>query len=222
MFKKSIIFISGCVLAHSVLAAGVVRNELVAETVFTSFDTETTGFSREKDRLVEIGVVKFRGDGTVLSATNWLVNPQRKIPYPATQVHHITDEMAAQAPLFEAVWPEFEAFCRDTVLLAHNAKFDVGFLKAELERAGIQAPPLPVADTLPLFRKWFPHEESYSLGKLTESLGVAGETYHRAEADSFHVINVFSKGMQSRMDMNMRRFMQDAGGLVWLDGKNRR
>ncbi len=222
MYKKSVWMILGVALAHSVFAVGLVRSRLVCESVFTSFDTETTGFSREKDRLVEIGAVRFRGDGTVLCTTNWLVNPQREIPYNATRVHGITTEMAAEAPSFAEVWPAFEAFCRDTVLLAHNANFDVGFLQAELERAGIDVPALPVADTLPLFRTWFPHEASHSLGKLTESLGVSGSTYHRAEADSFHVINVFRIGMKTREDMTMSRFMQDAGGYKWLDGKKRR
>ncbi len=222
MFKKAQIGFLVFFAAVSAFAAGSARDVAVKDTVFTAFDTETTGFSRSNDRLVEIGAVKFRGDGTVLAATNWLVNPQRNIPYNATRVHHITDEMTAQAPLFEKVWPEFEAFCQGTVLLAHNAPFDVGFLAAELERAGIEAPALPVADTLPLFRTWFPHEKSYSLGKLTASLGVDGETYHRAEADAFHIVNVFRAGMAGREDLVLRRFQRDAGGCKWLDGKSRR
>jgi len=221
MLKIYICFILGLMLADPVLAAGSSRNVLVSETVFVAFDTETTGFSRDKDRLVEIGVVKFRGDGTVLVTTNWLVNPQREIPFYATEVHGITTEMAAEAPDFAKVWPEFEAFCGDAVLLAHNAPFDVGFLRAELERAGIKAPVLPVIDTLPLFRKWFPHAASHSLERLTEELGVSGGTYHRAEADAFHIVNVLSVGMKTRTDMNLRRFQADAGGYLWLDGRSR-
>ena len=209
-------------LIQTASAASPPRNVLVNETVFVSFDTETTGFSREKDRLVEIGAVKFLGDGTVLATTNWLVNPQRDIPFYATEVHGITTEMVAQAPVFKDVWPEFAAFCGDTVLLAHNAPFDVGFLRAELNRAKIPAPAMPVIDTLPLFRKWFPHAKSHSLGKLTVELGVAGKTYHRAEADSFHIINVLKVGMKTRSDMNLRQFESDAGGIEWLDGKKRR
>ncbi len=209
-------------MAGTVFAAGSLWKARVSETVFVAFDTETTGLSREKDRIVEIGAVKFLGDGTVLATTNWLVNPQRKIPFYATEVHGITTEMAAEAPVFKEVWPAFEAFCDQSVLMAHNANFDVGFVVAELERAELKAPALPVADTLPLFRAWFPREKSHSLEKLTASLGVSGDTYHRAEADAFHMINVFNLGMEGRADLTMRRFQHDSKGYLWLDGKRRR
>jgi DNA polymerase III epsilon subunit family exonuclease len=216
-------FLAIFLLAGSVGAAGSPRSVLVRETVFVAFDTETTGFSREKDRLVEIGAMKFRGDGEILAATNWLVNPQRPIPdYVTLHVHGISNEMVENAPVFSEIWPEFAAFCGDAVLLAHNAPFDIGFLRAELERAGMKAPALPVADTLPLFRKWFPRAESHSLGRLTEELGVSGGTYHRAEADAFHIINVFKEGMKTRSGMNLRQFEYDTGGMEWLDGRRRR
>ncbi len=191
----------------------------VTETVFVAFDTETTGFSPKNDRLVEIGAVKFRGDGEVLATTNWLVNPERTIPYYATKVHGITTEMAAEAPVFKEVWPEFEAFCGDAILLAHNATFDVGFLKEELKRAGISPPALPVADTLPLFRDWFPRALSHSLEPLSTYLGVSGDTYHRAEADAFHIVNIFNIGMKRRSAMTLRRLEHDANGFDWLDGR---
>ena len=208
-------FLTVLLLAGSVFA----ESPLVKDTVFVAFDTETTGFSQKNDRLVEIGAVKFRGDGDVLATTNWLINPKRAIPTYATQVHGITTEMAAQAPEFREIWPEFEAFCGDAVLLAHNAPFDIGFLRAELHRAQIKAPALPVIDTLPLFRKWFPHALSHSLEKLSTYLKISEEAYHRAEADSFHVINIFNVGMKRRPTMMMDRFERDAGGIDWLDGK---
>jgi DNA polymerase III epsilon subunit family exonuclease len=211
------------ILFVSVAAAGCVRaaDLLVKDSVFVAFDTETTGFSREEDRLVEIGAVRFRGDGEVLCTTNWLVNPQRGISFFSTQVHGITQETVAEAPSFAEVWPRFKEFCGDAVLLAHNATFDAGFLRAELERAGIAPPAMPVADTLPLFRKWFPREKSHSLEKLTESLGVSGETYHRAAADAFHMIDVFRIGMTTRENLTMRRFELDAGGFKRLEGRRR-
>ncbi len=215
MIGKEKIFVLLVFLAGSVFAG----SPLVKETVFVAFDTETTGFSPRKDRLVEIGAVKFRGDGEVFATTNWLVNPERAIPYYATKVHGITTKMAAEAPVFKEVWPEFEAFCGDSILLAHNATFDVGFLKAELKRAKIKAAALPVADTLPLFKKWFPRALSHSLEKLTAYLEVSGDTYHRAEADAFHIVNIFKIGMKRRATMTMRRLEHDANGFDWLDGK---
>lgn len=218
MFKKEKIFALLILLAGTVFAA----SPLVVDTVFVSFDTETTGFSPQNDRLVEIGAVKFRGDGEILSVTNWMINPEREIPYYVTEVHGISTEMAAKAPVFTEIWPEFEAFCDGSVLLAHNAKFDVGFLRAELKRADIDPPALPVLDTLPIFRDWFPHALSHSLEKLSIYLGVSGDTYHRAEADSFHVINIFNVGMKRRSTMTLHRLEMDAKGVNWLDGKTRK
>jgi len=218
MIGKEKIFVLLLLLAGSAFAG----SPLVKETVFVAFDTETTGFSSRKDRLVEIGAVKFRGDGEVLAATNWLVNPQRAVPYYATKVHGITTEMAAKAPCFKEVWPEFEAFCADAILLAHNATFDVGFLKAELKRAKIRSAKIPVADTLPLFRDWFPRALSHSLEPLSAYLGVSGDTYHRAEADAFHIVNIFKIGMKRRSTITMRRLENDANGVDWLDGRRRR
>jgi DNA polymerase-3 subunit alpha (Gram-positive type) len=222
MFGKIFSLFCLVFMTGTAFAAAPPRNTPVSEAVFVAFDTETTGFSRDQDRMVEIGAVKFLGDGTVLAATNWLVNPQREIPFYATEVHGITTEMVADAPVFSNVWKQFEVFCGDALLMAHNANFDVGFLRAELERAGIDAPALPVVDTLPLFRNWFPNAKSHSLGRLTEELGVSGTSYHRAEADAFHILNLFNLGAKSRPKLTVRRLMFDAGDVLWLDGRNRR
>ena len=191
----------------------------VKDAVFVAFDTETTGFSAKKDRVVEIGAVKFCGDGTVLASANWLINPQRNIPFYATKVHGITPEMTANAPSFAEVWPAFELFCVGSVLLAHNASFDMGFLRAELQRANLKIPPLVVADTLPLFRKWFPGASGHSLEKLITYLNVPGGTTHRAEADAFYIVNIFKAGMKSRVGLSMPCFEQEAGGFRLLNGR---
>lgn len=222
MIGKEKILVLLLLLTAPVFAAEPALSGKVVNTVFVAFDTETTGFSPKNDRLVEIGAVKFRGDGEVLAMTNWLVNPKRAIPTYATKVHGITTEMASKAPVFREIWPEFEAFCGDSVLLAHNATFDVGFLKAELKRADIKPPALPVADTLPLFRNWFPRALSHSLEPLSTYLGVSGDTYHRAGADAFHIVHIFHVGMKRRTTMTLRRLQQDANGFDWLDGRRRR
>jgi DNA polymerase III epsilon subunit family exonuclease len=201
-------------------AAGFAVEPLVANTVFTAFDTETTGFSPTSDRIVEIGAVKFRGNGEILAATNWLVNPGIPVPFYATEVHGITTGMIADAPSFSGVWKEFSAFCGDSILLAHNAVFDIGFVRAELERAGIKPPPLPVGDTLPLFRAWFPAARSHALGPLAADLGAGKGTYHRAEADSFHMIDILSAGMQNHKQLTIRQMELEMGGFRHLDKRN--
>lgn len=219
MFGKAQILIGVILMSGTLFAATPDPSARVTNTIFTAFDTETTGLSPKTDRLVEIGAVKFRGNGEILAETNWLVNPECRIPSHATQVHGIRDEDVQNAPLFKDVFPEFAAFCGDSVLLAHNAPFDVNFLRAELKRAGMEAPAFPVLDTLPLFRAWFPHSLSHALGPLTVYLGVDKDTYHRAEADSYHIIDVMGVGMKHRLPLQLERLEGEAGGWIWLDGK---
>lgn len=201
-------------------AVGEVRAQSVDQTIFTAFDTETTGVT-VNDGIVEIGAVKFRGDGTVLGSTNWLVNPPCDIPAYATEVHGITEDMVAEALVFADVWPQFEAFCGDSVWMAHNAMFDMRFLQVELERANLEVPAREVLDTLPLFRKWFPCAESHSLESLAAALDVSGGTHHRADADAFQIIRIFKIGMESREGLTLQHLIQHAGGLKWLDGRTR-
>ena len=214
MFGKAQILTVAILLAGTLLAE---PSAPVTNVIFTAFDTETTGFSPKNDRLVEIGAVRFRGNGEVLAVTNWLINPGMPVPFYATEVNGIATEMVTNAPVFAAVWPAFAAFCQDSILLAHNATFDIGFLRAELERAGIAPPELPVGDTLPLFRCWFPQAKSHALEPLSVYLGVQGEAYHRAGDDTFHLINIFSAGLKNRPDMQLQQLERDAGGFERLD-----
>lgn len=214
-------FVKAQILTAAILAAGTLFavEPLVKDTVFVAFDTETTGFSPKNDRIVEVGAVRFRGNGEILAVTNWLINPQMSIPFYATEVHGITTEMVTNAPVFSAVWPEFITFCQGSILLAHNATFDTGFLRAELKRTSIAPPSLPVGNTRPLFRRWFPQAQSHALGPLSLFLGVQGESYHRAAADAFYIIHIFNEGLKSRSGMNLRQLESDAGGFEWLDGR---
>ena len=215
-------FVKAQILTVVILIAGTLFAEPsapVTNIIFTAFDTETTGFSPKNDRLIEVGAVRFRGNGEILAVTNWLINPGMPVPFYATEVNGITTEMVTNAPVFAEVWPAFASFCQDSILLAHNATFDIGFLRAELERAGIQPPALPVGDTLPLFRRWFPQAKSHALEPLSVYLGVQGETHHRGGADSLHLINIFSAGMKSRMDIQLYQLERDAGGFERLDGR---
>ena len=208
------------ILTSGALFAGVPGSfSPVTNVIFVAFDTETTGFSPKNDRIIEIGAVKFRGNGDILAVTNWLINPGMPVPFYATEVNGITTEMVIDAPVFSTVWPAFSAFCKDGILLAHNATFDVGFLRAEFERSGITPPALPVIDTLSLFRRWFPQAKSHALEPLAAYLGIHGETHHRGGADSFRLINIFNARMKNCPDMQLQQLERAAGGLEWLDGR---
>lgn len=175
------------------------------QAVYVAFDTETTGLSPVGCRLVELSGVKFLADGTELARFQSLIDPQSPIPPEATAIHGITDEMVAGQPTYAQVVPEFLRFActaRDgqsaraddlTVLIAHNAPFDLSFLEIALAKLAIPAPANLVLDTLPLSRSLLPQAPNYQLATLIKHLGIESTHYHRALADSCHVMNLFRR-----------------------------
>ena len=101
--------------------------------IFTAIDTETTGLYNKSDRIIEIGAVKFCKDG-VIDKFSTLINPQMPIPYASTKVNGITNQMVCDCPTFFEIHQDFLDFIKDTVLVAHNANFDIGFINSELSR----------------------------------------------------------------------------------------
>lgn len=189
-------------------------NMKISNVTFVAFDLETTGLSPSNDRIVEIGAVKFR-NGTIIDQKSWLVNPGRSIPWLVQQVHGITDAMVRDAPDFVTVYKEFSEFIEGAVLMAHNARFDVSFLSAEIARAGFPPPPNKVIDTLKLFRNWFPNAPSYSLADIVNFTKVEPGLFHRALEDSAYLYFVFQKGLEDRPQMTyLRDVYADAGGTL--------
>ncbi|MBR6022801.1 MAG: 3'-5' exonuclease [Kiritimatiellae bacterium] len=178
------------------MPAGNTRFENIT---FVVFDTETTGFSPSKDRLVEIGAVKIR-NGENLGEKTWLINPQRYIPWYVQEVHHITPEMVADAPTFAEVYPEFLEFIDGSVLIAHNAPFDIRFIAAEAERNGFPEPKNAVLDSLELFRNWYPELPSHTVSDLVDlyQLPTEGLHAHRATDDSVFVYHAIQQEMERR------------------------
>lgn len=165
------------------------------QLVFVAFDVETTGLSPANgDRIIELGAVKFQGTNLVAQCS-WLINPGRPIPARSEAVHGITDAMVAAQPAFKDVAPEFASFIDGSILLAHNASFDIRFMRAEYQLAGCSMPANSIYDTLPLYRKWFPDAPSHSLGKLVDYLKLEKGGYHRAAADAHHLTNIFLMGV---------------------------
>ena len=179
------------------------KNTLISNVTFVVFDTETTGFSPKNDRLVELGAVKFR-NGKVLEEKTWLINPRRSIPSFVQRVHGITPEMVKDSPTFKEVFPEFNEFIKGCVLIAHNANFDVSFMRAEMARNQIEPPQNLTIDSLKLFRAWYPDLKSYRLGDLADYTKVAGGTFHRAEADSHYVFLIFENELQKRQQQSLK------------------
>jgi len=178
----------------------------LTNVTFVAFDTETTGLSVEQGRLVEIAAVKFHLD-RVLERQSWLINPGIPIPEAARRVNNITDAMVSNSPPVAAVLPQFVRFAEGCVLLAHNARFDRGFVAAEAKRNSVAVPTGPLFDSLPLFQAWFPGPRSYALESLTTSLlpgftnqpppcvdGARTNRFHTALWDSECLAALFIRG----------------------------
>ena len=165
----------------------------LSDVTFLAFDTETTGLQPIVHRLVEIGAVRFRLDGHETATFQQLIDPHISIPPEVQRVHGITDAMVRGQPTVEQVIPQFIEFlgAPDTILLAHNALFDLGFLAMALTRLGIAYPPHYVFDTLDMARRLYPAWHSHSLEHVAARLKIANRAEHRALADARLVKDVF-------------------------------
>jgi DNA polymerase III epsilon subunit family exonuclease len=164
------------------------------ELEFVAFDVETTGLSAVACRVVELSGVRFRlGEGQETVTFSTLVNPGQPIPPEVAQIHGIDDAMVASAGTMAEILPQFREFCGDAVLIAHNASFDVEFLKLESLRNGQPLPANAVLDTLALAQQMQLDTINYKLKTLSEYFGFGGSQYHRALDDSFYVQKLFEK-----------------------------
>lgn len=182
----------------------------LTNVTFVAFDLETTGFSPDDDRIVEIGAVKFR-NGEMVASTNWLVNPGRPVPFQAFRVHNISDDALKDQPPFEDVYPKFAAFIDGCVVMAHNARFDVSFISESLKRLDMDPPNNTVIDSLPVFRRWFPDATSHSLEGLAFHLNLRGDGFHRATADSAYIFLILKKGLRTRELRTLGELEKEAG-----------
>ena len=146
------------------------------------FDLETTGFSSKNDKIIEIGAVKIK-KGLVVDRFSEFVNPEMRIPYNITELTSITDEMVENAETIEKILPKFLEFCKDSVIVAHNAGFDVGFIKKNARDIGEEFN-YPVLDTVPLARYLYPELKKVKLNIVAKHLGVSLENHHRAVDDA--------------------------------------
>jgi DNA polymerase III epsilon subunit family exonuclease len=167
-------------------------NEYIRRQVFLAFDTETTGLWAPVNRVVEIGAVKFEIEVEGGRHFQSLINPERPMPLDVIGVHGITDIMVSDAPLAPDVLQRFKEFVgTDTVMIAHNAPFDIGFLGNEFDRAGIEPPENIIVDTVDIYHRTVPGLMSYSLEALSRRFHLAPSQEHRALADAMLVAELF-------------------------------
>ena len=159
------------------------------DTAYCVLDLETTGFSAINDKITEIGVMKYK-DGEVIDEFSTFVNPEIHIPERVTAVTNITDDMVADSETIDKVFPKLLDFLGDSVIVAHNANFDVGFLKQNAIALGYDFD-YTYLDTLSLAKDLFPNYKKYKLGKIAENLGIKVEVAHRALDDVDTTVKVF-------------------------------
>lgn len=160
---------------------GKLLNEYIEDYVV--FDLETTGVSPYNDEVIEISAVKAR-KGKVVEEFSELVNPQRTIPFAASRVNNITDDMVSDAPFFDEVLRHFLEFVGEDVLVGHNIQsFDMKFIYRDCERYFHQLITNDYVDTLILAKRCFPEWRHRRLGDLADYYGISTQGAHRALAD---------------------------------------
>ena len=157
------------------------RGQTLDDT-FVVFDIETTGLSKDRDNIIEIGAVKVE-KGAVLARFSTFVQPNMRIPEKITQLTGITDSMVENAPAIEAVLPDFLDFAGDAVLVAHNAAFDMGFVTAAAKKWG-KSLSNTVLDTVELSRTLFPELPNHKLKTVAKHCGATLKNHHRAVDDA--------------------------------------
>ncbi len=160
------------------------------DTTYCVLDLETTGFSAKTEKITEVGIMKVK-NGEVIDKFSCFVNPQKHIPQRVTEVTNITDDMVKNAETIEQVFPKILEFIKDSVLVAHNAPFDMGFLKQNAKNLGYEFD-YTYLDTLSLAKDLFPDYKKYKLGKIAENLGIKVEIAHRALDDVDTTVKVFN------------------------------
>ena len=153
------------------------------------FDIETTGLSRELDRITEIGAVKLR-NMEVVDRFQTFVNPERPIPANITELTGITDEMVEDAPPEKEALEKFIAFAGKGVLVAHNADFDTSFIKIGCERQGLTYD-IRYVDTLKLSRAALPHLKNFKLDTVAKEFKLGNFNHHRAIDDAEMLSKIF-------------------------------
>jgi DNA polymerase III subunit epsilon len=166
----------------------------LTELSYTVFDTETTGLNPSQgDEIIQIGAARIVNNKLLRQECfEQLVNPQRIIPAATIPIHGIEPEMVVGKPTIDQVLPAFHAFAQDTVLVAHNAAFDMRFLQLKEERAGVVFDH-PVLDTLLLSALVHPNQDSHRLEALAERFNVTIVGRHTAMGDAMVTAEVFVK-----------------------------
>ena len=172
------------------------------DDVYVVFDLETTGFSPDKNKIIEIGAVKVER-GAITERFSTFVNPEVPIPFHIEELTSIRDDMVMNAPKIEEILPQFLEFCEGAIMVAHNAEFDMSFIRKNCERQQLTAE-FTVIDTVALARMLLPHLNRFKLDTVAKALGISLDHHHRAVDDAACTAEIFVKFIQMLKDRGMQ------------------
>ena len=197
---KIIYGMEGYVVDDTVKVAVNPEEHTMADT-FVVFDIETTGFSPTVNNIIEIGAVKI-SEGKIIDRFSTFVNPKEPIPYRIEKLTGINDSMVADAPYINDALTRFGRFCEGAVYVAHNANFDMSFIKAKEEACGIVRQ-YSYVDTLGMARLLVPEIARYKLDNLCKFFKVSLENHHRAVDDAEATAHIFLKLLERLEERNV-------------------
>ena len=172
------------------------------DSTFVVFDIETTGFSAVNDRIIEIGAVKVE-NGMITEKFSEFVNPERPIPFEIEKLTSINDRMVEDAPNISVILPKFMDFCGGSVLVAHNADFDTGFIRHNCEVLGLPYD-YTYVDTRGIARSFLEGLKNYKLDTVVEAMGCTLANHHRAVDDAGATADVFVRFLERFKKKNIR------------------
>ena len=181
-------------------------------TTYCVLDLETTGLSFRTEKITEIGIMKMNEKGEVIDEFECFVNPEKPIPQRVVEVTNITDDMVKDAETIDKVLPKVLEFVGDSVIVAHNADFDVGFLKYKAKQIWLSLDNTYL-DTLRLAKDLFPDFKKYKLGIIAEKLGIEVIVAHRALDDVDTTVKVF-RVMLDMLDKKGAKTIEDIDKLA--------
>ena len=186
---------------------------------FVAFDLETTGLSSRNDRIIEIGAVLMK-NGQELDRFHSFVDPGMKLQKETVDLTGITDSMLRGAPKLEEVFPKFLEFVGDRVLVAHNADFDTGFIRAACEKLGYPYR-FTSADTLILSQNLMPHLNRFKLDVVANALSLPEFNHHRAADDALTCGLIMAKLLEKMEDMDIHTLQSINPAMEGLRSQNR-
>ncbi len=190
------------------------KNVIIEEETYVVFDIETTGFNPYEDKIIEIGAVKIK-NLEIIDKFSVFINPERPIPEEIVKLTNITDEDVKDAEKIETILPKFLDFVKDTTLVAHNARFDVGFVTEKCNQLGYESN-FSYIDTIEWAKLTLKDQKRFNLDALCKRFNIANENHHRAVNDAEVTTQLFINLLKRVIGLNVTT-LKDINDKLQLD-----